>query len=65
METWKCIVCRASATVDLSVSPVRYNTSYPADTGPYAERPLLHDCPVKKGLLPEQLAEHANALKVN
>ncbi len=60
---WQCTKCQASAEIDTSGPRIVYNTYYPADTGPYAERPAaLHDCPVKAGLLPALMDGHPNAV---
>jgi hypothetical protein len=66
METWECQSCRASARIDQSRRPVVYHATYPAATGPYSDRPpSSHSCPIKQGLLPDQLAQHPNARRVN
>lgn len=61
-ETWQCKLCEATAEINRG-PPLIYNTKYPAATGPYAEKRLLHDCPVKGGLLSEQMEVHPNAVR--
>ena len=61
-ETWECTVCRASATIDLDRTPVRYDSRYPAETNSYSDnRPPPHGCPIQKGLLPIDLETDPNA----
>ena len=63
-ETWECNLCHATARIDVDATPKTYHSKYPADTGPYSDRPMPHDCPIKKGLLPEQLETAPNAKRV-
>ena len=61
-ETWECTVCRAAATIDLAQLPVRYDSRYPVEAGPYAERqPPPHPCPIKQGLLPPDIESNPHA----
>jgi hypothetical protein len=61
-QTWECAVCRATATIYLERQPVRYDSCYPADTGPYADRPAPpHACPIRQGLLPPAIAANPHA----
>ena len=63
-QRWECIVCRASARIDVDVTPITFHSHYPADTGPYNDRRIPHDCPIQKGLLPKDLSLAPNARKV-
>ena len=61
-ETWECTICRARATIDLDSTPVRYDSHYPVESGPYASRqPPAHQCPIRQGLLPVALETAVNA----
>lgn len=61
---WQCTQCKATAEIDTRGTRIVYNTNYPADTGPYAERPTApHDCPVRAGLLAAQMDRHPNAVE--
>lgn len=62
-ETWKCVVCQATAKVDAEAKT--FHAFYPADTGPLSGRgQVAHSCPVKLGLFPAHMEEHPNATKV-
>ena len=60
-ETWEYQVCRASADIDLRGPRPVYHSKYPADTGPYGDRLVPHDCPIRRGLLPPQIENSPNA----
>lgn len=65
MEKWECTDCKASAMVDMESDPIQYHAHYPVEAGPYADRPpVAHRCPIKRGLLPAQMAEVSNARRV-
>ena len=64
-ETWECKVCRARATIDVNSQPLRYDSVYPVESGPYAPRPPApHHCPIRQGLIPPQIAQSPNARRV-
>ena len=64
-ETWECIVCHATATIDLAARPLRYDSHYPVEAGPYAVRPPApHYCPIRNGLIPPKIQDAPNARKV-
>ena len=63
-QKWQCIVCDATARIDVDTTPISFHALYPAQTGPFAERRTAHDCPIQNGLLPEQLELAPNAKRV-
>ena len=63
LSKWQCKECGATIKWDLG-PPLKQDTYYPAETGPYADRQKHHICPVQAGLLPIRLKEHPNATKV-
>ena len=60
-ETWECKNCRATATIDVGTTPKTYRSVYPDLYG----KQMTHDCPIKKGLLPDQLETAPNAKRVS
>jgi hypothetical protein len=64
MEKFECKVCHATAEIDQSKHLTAYNVRYPSETGPYSNRGTPHNCPIKQGLVPPQIAQHPNAREV-
>ncbi len=63
-EKYECTVCRATARIDMDQKPIRYDSFYPAETGPYAARQPVHACPIRQGLIPPKIEGAPNARRV-
>lgn len=63
-QKWECTICRATARIDVDVTPITFHSQYPVETGPYADRQSPHNCPIKAGLLPDKLELATNAKRV-
>lgn len=60
-ENWECLKCHATARIDVEATPKTYHSIFPD----LYDRQTPHDCPIKKGLLPDQLESAPNAKRVS